>query len=85
MLQPTMFMQTLDNGWSAVLEHGRFYPALLQTSKGVLRRLPRRGGSGGEGVDGRRIELRYVRAMRPRHGQPCGTCGDDERGAWAYH
>lgn len=23
-LQPTMFMQTLDNGWSAVLEHGRF-------------------------------------------------------------
>lgn len=23
-LQPTMFMQTLDNGWSAVLEQGRF-------------------------------------------------------------
>lgn len=24
-LQPTMFMQTLDNGWNAVLEQGRFW------------------------------------------------------------
>lgn len=77
MLQPTMFMQTLDNGWNVVLEHGCFSVPYSKQAKASY-------------VDYRDVAAVAAKALMGDelsygHGQPCGTCGDDERGAWAYH
>lgn len=84
-LQPTMFMQNLDNGWSTVLEHGHFSLPYSKQAKACYVDYRDVAEAAALALMGDHIRLRHVRAMCPWHGQPRGASGDDQRGTRSHN